>query len=250
MRLLLPLTVAAWLLTLGAALATGPGHAALDAAVRDYAAGRYAAAAASFAAAATAEPGLVDTALCLDAATASRLGGDPGRAAWWLYRARRLDPADGAVAAALAAAGLDVTAVDAPLARFVSARLLWPLVLAVNALFWLSLAGSRLFRARRPRRPCRAVACVPWGAALVAVLWLAVGWGALSPVLFPRAVMLRAAQAESAPEPGAETLFPLAPGTVVVPGTARNGFVRVVTETGGTIRAGWVDRNTVAALPR
>ncbi|MGE4536002.1 MAG: hypothetical protein AB7D37_02870 [Desulfovibrio sp.] len=247
MRRLLPLTVAAWLLTLGAALAAGPGHAALDAAVRDYAAGRYAAAAASFAAAAKAEPGLVDTALCLDAATASRLGGDPGRAAWWLYRARRLDPADGAVAAALAAAGLDVTAVDAPLARFVSARLLWPFVLAVNALFWLSLAGSRLFRARRLRR---AVACVSWGAALVAVLWLAVGWGALSPVLFPRAVVLRAAQAESAPEPGAETLFPLAPGTVVVPGTVRNDFVRVVTETGGPSRAGWVDRNTVAALPR
>jgi len=247
MRRLLPLTVVVWLLALGAALAAGPGHAALDAAVRDYAAGRYAAAAASFAAAAKAEPGLVDTALCLDAATASRFGGDPGRAAWWLYRARRLDPADGAVAAALAAAGLDVTVVDAPLARFVSARLLWSLVLVVNALFWLLLAGLRLFR---PRRPRRAVACVPWGAALVAVLWLAVGWGALWPVLFPRAVVLRAAQAESAPEPGAETLFPLAPGTVVVPGTARNGFVRVVTETGGTIRAGWVDRNTVAALPR
>ncbi|EFL52444.1 hypothetical protein DesfrDRAFT_0933 [Solidesulfovibrio fructosivorans JJ]] len=244
MRTLLSFTVALWLLASGAALAGGPGHTALEAARRDYAAGRYAAAAASFDAATKADPGLVGTALCLDAATASRLGGEPGRAAWWLYRARRLDPADGAVAAALAAAGLEVTAVDAPLAGLVAPRLLWTLVLTANALFWFGLAGLRFFRARAPRR------CIVVAAALVAALWLAAGWTSVGPVLFPRAVALRAVEAASAPEPGAATLFSLAPGTVVVPGPSRNGFVRVVTEKGGAIRAGWVDRNTVAALPR
>lgn len=247
MRLIFPLIMAVWLLASGAALAAGPRDAALETARRDYAAGRYAAAATAFDAAAKADPGLVDTTLCLDAATASRLGGDPGRAAWWLYRARRLAPADGEVAAALAAAGLDVTAVDAPLAGLVAPRFLWALVLTANAFFWLGLAGLRLSRALASRR---GVAFVPWAAALVAVLWLAAGWTALSPVLSPRAVVLRAAEAASAPEPGAETLFPLPPGAVVVPGPSQNGFVRVVMETGQPMRAGWVDRNTVAALPR
>lgn len=244
MRTICSLVVAVWLCSLGAALAAGTGQEALHAARRDYEAGRYAAAAAAFDAAATADPGLVDVALCLDAATASRLGGDPGRAAWWLFRARRLDPDDTAVAAALAAAGLDATAVDAPLARLVASRRLWPLVLTANALFWLALAGLRLLRAR-PGRPAVIVAAL-----LVGLLWLAPGWRALSPVLFPRAVVVRAASAASAPEAGAETLFRLAPGTVVVPGPLRDGFVRVTTRAGGTVRTGWVERNTVAALSR
>ena len=239
-----PLALVLWLLAAGALPAFGAGQGALDAARRDYAAGNYAAAAASYVVAARADAGLVDVPLCLDAATASRLAGDSGRAAWWLYRASRLAPDAAAVRSALAAAGLEADAAAYPLASALPPRLLWRLVLWTNALFWLGLAGARLARMRLPRRAVAAAAVC------LAGLWLWVGWATLAPVLLPRGVALRAAAAASAPEAGAETLFSVASGTVVAVGPSRDGFVRVETRGPGAVRAGWVVGDVVARLPR
>jgi len=204
-----------------------------------YAAGRFAEAAGALAAAA--ETGL-DTAqagLCLDVATAWRLAGDPGRAALWLYRAHRADPADGRVARGLAAAGL--AAPDEPLLLYgrLSPRLLWWTALAANALFWLGLAGFRL--AGRPiPRPLAAVAAV-----LLVWLWAEAAWTALGPALVPKAVVLAETPARSAPEAAAEELFVLPPGMLVSPGPKRGGYRRV---DAGNDRLGWIANDSLAPV--
>ena len=243
-----PLGLVLWLLAAGVLPAFGAGQGELDAARRDYAAGNYAGAAAAYVAAARADAGLVDVPLCLDAATASRLAGDSGRAAWWLYRASRLAPDAAAVRSALAAAGLEADATAYPLASVLPSRVLWRLVLWANALFWLGLAGARLahIRLAHIRLARRAVATA---AVCVAGLWLWVGWATFAPVLLPRGVALRTVAAASAPEAGAETLFPVASGTVVAVGPSRDGFVRIVTRGRDGGRAGWVARDALALLP-
>lgn len=238
------LWVACWCCAIGLYLAAPATAGSLEEAARqEYAAGRYAAAATAFAAAAGTDPGLADVAWCLDAATASRLADDPGRAAWWLYRARRIAPGNTVVAAALTAAGLPVTAADLPVVPWLSPGTLWWLALVANAGFWAGLAGLRLFRVR----------VSPWAirvaGAVVTGLWLGIGWTALAPVFFPKAVVLRVTQAASAPETAAQTLFPLAPGTVVSVGAAREGWRRVVTEPPGERRAGWVAHDALATFP-
>lgn len=218
----------------------GSGETLLDAGRQAYAAGRYAEAATAFAEAAAADPGLADADLCLDAAMAWRLAGEAGQAAYWLYRAEGVAPADPAVKKAQAAAGLPPLPAGLPLGRLFPPRFLWLAALAANAAFWLALAGSRLL-ARSLPRPALVL-----GALCVCWLWCEAAWPALVSRLAPRGVVLVASPARSAPEPGAEAVFSLPPGTLVALGSGRQGFVRIMTASG---EAGWAVRDRIVVLP-
>ncbi|EHJ47672.1 hypothetical protein DFW101_1664 [Solidesulfovibrio carbinoliphilus subsp. oakridgensis] len=228
-----------WAGLAGAVWAAGSGETLLAAGRQAYAAGRYAEAATAFAEAAAADPGRADAALCLDAAMAWRLAGQTGRAAYWLYRGQRVAPADPEVKKALAAAGLTPLPAGLPLGARVAPRLLWLAALAANAVFWLSLACSRLLARPLPRP------AVALGAALVFWLWCEAAWPPVAARLAPHGVVLAEVPARSAPEPGAEALFPLPAGTLVGLGPHRGGFVRVMTASG---RAGWAARDRIATL--
>lgn len=232
----------ALLSTPGPARAAGQGPALVRAARQAYAAGDFAGASRDFVRAFAAEPGLATTVFCLDAATAGRLAGDPGRAAFWLYQAALAAPHDGETARALAAAGLEAGSLFTgswTVAGLVPARRLWLVALWANADFWLALAGARLLGRRFPSS---ALAAAGLGLAL---LWLAVGWGSLAEARWPRGVVLGREPAVSAPEDGAEAVPGFAVGELVRVGERRGGRVLVRGEDG---RAGWLSRDAIAIL--
>lgn len=233
-----------WILGPGGGLAVpgAGGPALVEQGRRAYGAGDFAAAASAFTQAVTAAPGLATASLCLDAATASRLAGQPGRAVWWLYQGALAAPADAALGKALAAAGADRQTLFAGMWRpvgWLDGRTQWVIVLWANAAFWLVLAGARLLSRPLPRGTVRAAG------ALVAALWLAVLWTAFVPTLCPRGVVLSGGPARSAPEPEAEAVGELPAGSLVRLGPKRGGDVRVETADG---LAGWVARDTVATF--
>lgn len=235
-------TIATFLFLLGLTAAAqgqpaADARALLDTGRQAYAAGRYAEAGKDFEAAAG--HGVLSIALCLDAATAWRLAGEPGRAALWLYRAARQQPGDATVQNALAAAGLRPPRTGLFLGNVLAPRLLWYVVLGANALFWLSLGLARILGRRLPRAGLLVAATIVVG------LWCEVGWLELTPILVPEGVVLADTPARSAPEPTAEPLFSLPPGEIVGLGLTRQGYRRV--DAGGD-RLGWISSETVTAL--
>lgn len=236
------LALGLWAAFFAATARAGDGRQLVAAARQAYAAGDYAGATQGFAAAARANPGLATAGLCLDAATAARLAGEPGRAAAWLYRAALDAPRDGVVRKALAAAGLDAGALFAgawtPLG-WLTARQWWAAALVANAVFWLALAGARLASRRVARRAALGAG------ALVLCCWLGAGWSALAPRDWPRGVVLGETPAQSAPEAGAEAVGRIAPGSLARLGPGRGGQV-LVAVAGGL--AGWVPRDVIVTL--
>jgi len=236
------LALGLWAALFAATARAGDGRRQVAVARQAYAAGEYAGAQQAFAAAVQADPALATVGLCLDAATAARLAGEPGRAAVWLYRATLRAPQDAQVRKAMAAAGLDAgtlfTGAWTPLG-WLAARQWWAVALVANAVFWLALAGARLAARPVPRR-------VALGAgALVLCCWLGAGWVALAPRAWPRGVVLGETPAQSAPEAGAEAVGRFAPGTLARLGPERGGHTLAVA-VGGL--AGWVSRDAVVTL--
>ncbi|WP_300161111.1 hypothetical protein [Solidesulfovibrio sp.] len=235
-------------LSFGIFAALPPGRAAaleadpVAAARRAYASGDFAGAARAFEETAATRPALATVGLCLDAATAARLAGEPGRAAWWLCRAVLRAPGDAGARKALAAAGLDAGALFSgpwtPLG-WLPARWWWDAALAANAVFWLALALGRRRARPVPRRPAA------WAGGFVLCLWLAAGYASLVPLARPRGVTLAAVEAASAPEAGAEAVGRFAPGSLVALGPRRAGRLLVVGPDG---LAGWVPRDAVATM--
>ena len=202
-----------------------------------YAAGRFAEAGTLFAAAAAARPDAADAGLCLDAATAWRLAGDPGRATLWLLRAWRADPADAGVRKAMDAAGLPPPDVRLALSGRLPPATVWWTALTANALFWLGLAGLGLTGRPAARRVVVPAAC------LLVWLWIEAGWTSLGPFLAPRAVVLVETSVRSAPEAEAEPLFVLPPGTLIGLGPQRGGY-RLADA--GQDRLGWIGHESLA----
>jgi hypothetical protein len=232
----------ALLSTPGPALAAGEGPALVRAARQAYAAGDFVGASRDFVRAFEADPGLATTGFCLDAATAGRLAGDPGRAAFWLYQAALAAPHDGETARALAAAGLEAGALFTgswTVAGLVPVARLWLVVLWANACFWLLLTGARLLGRRLSPSVATAAGLV------LALLWLTVGWGTFAGAQAPRGVVLGREPAISAPEDGAEAVPGFAVGELVAVGERRGGRVLV---RGGDGRAGWLPRDAIAIL--
>lgn len=236
------LALGLWAALFAATARAGDGRQQVAAARQAYAAGEYAGAQQAFAAAARADPALATAGLCLDAATAARLAGEPGRAAAWLYRAALDAPRDGAVRKALAAAGLDAGALFAgawtPLG-WLAARQWRAVALVANAVFWLALAAARLAALPVPRRAALGAG------ALVLCCWLGAGWIALAPRAWPRGVVPGETPAQSAPEAGAEAVGRIAPGTLARLGPGRGGQALVVVAGG---LAGWVPRDAIVTL--
>lgn len=236
------LALGLWAALFAATARAGDGRRQVAAARQAYAAGEYAGAQQAFAAAIQAEPALLTAGLCLDAATAARLAGEPGRAAVWLYRATLRAPQDAQVRKALAAAGLDAGALFAgawtPLG-WLTARQWWAVALAANAVFWLALAGARLAARPVPRRAALGAG------ALVFCCWFGAGWVALVPRVWPQGVVLGETPALSAPEAGAEAVERYAPGTLARLGPVRDGQALAVAAGG---LAGWVPRDAIVTL--
>jgi len=197
------------------------GDPALAGAREAYAAGRFAEAAEGLDAALAGHWRHAGTQACLDAATAWRLAGAPGRTALWLYRAELSDPGDARVLRALAAAGLPRFAPGLRLGNRLPPGVVQAAALLAAAGLVLAALIGRRFALRLPRSV--------WLLAGTAALWLALeaGWLALAPILAPRAVATAETTVRCAPEAGAETLFVLPPGTMVRLGRQRDGFVRI-----------------------
>lgn len=185
--------------------------------------------------------GARNPALCLAGASTAAQAGDKARATVWLLRAHFLDPADPQARQALAALDATLPGFRPPLATRLAPRPLVWLALAGNGLFWLLLALAR----SRHWRPAGRLALL---SGLVAGwLWIEAGAALVGPWLWPVGVVRRDLAAASAPEPGAEPLFPLTAGQVVALGPTRDGSIRI---TAGPDRLAWLaDSDMIRAAP-
>lgn len=218
------------------ALSVG-GENWLDTAQTAYKAGNFDAAAHALEAAYA--DGTRNAALCLATAQAWGLAGKTGRAALWLGRAALLDPGNPRVRQALATAGMKRPGSRLALAGRFSPRALAWLALGGNAVFWIGLMLAK-------RRQWHLPPVVPIvTGALVVWLWLEAGVACLGPWLRPQGVVLEAQPARCAPEPDAETIFPLPAGQLVSLGTVRDGYRRI---TDTPDRVGWIPEQAVGNI--